>query len=356
VPPRTSSALALTLAAACSLGAQAPHGEHPPETLAAPRSSAHLGAQGIGVVTHASPAFAGRSFTEGYFSQPVVMGEVAPGSGRLRLTGTLNLEGLTLRRGELNGGIYGEGYVDRRHPHTLVHEAMAAFGGPALGARASIAAGKGFVGFGTDDPMMRPFVKFPVNHHLAQILERYVVVGAVRAGRALVEATTFNGDEPSGPYAWPSVRRFGDSWAVRGTVVPFTAGRAARRAGVQLSASVARLESPENAFGGGLDQRKSSLALRYTHGAALGAAGVGDRRPPKPPCAGGASSSRRAPSAPTGPRRSGCSIPSARCGRTSRTRSSASRAGACSPWARAASSPRAARCRCAWRRSWSSPT
>jgi hypothetical protein len=125
--------------------------------------------------------------------------------------------------------------------------------------------------------MMRPFVKYPVNHHLAQILERYVVIAAVRAGPALLEASTFNGDEPTGPYGWPSARRFGDSWSVRGTLAPL-ATRAPAPAGLELSASVARVPSPENVDGSGLDQGKSSLALRFGRGGAIGAAGMDDPR------------------------------------------------------------------------------
>ena len=68
------------------------------------------------------PALLGRDATEGYLTQPNVLGVLR--RGPLTLTGTLNFEGYTLRRGELNAGIYGEGYVDRRHPHTLVHEVM----------------------------------------------------------------------------------------------------------------------------------------------------------------------------------------------------------------------------------------
>ena len=57
------------------------------------------------------------------------MGDVryAGARGDLQLLTTLNFEGYTLRRGELNAGMYGEGYVDRRHPHTFVHEAMLAY-------------------------------------------------------------------------------------------------------------------------------------------------------------------------------------------------------------------------------------
>jgi hypothetical protein len=230
--------------------------------------------QAIGLVTRADPALDGRTLVEGYLTQPVVMAHAAAAGGRVRLVGTLDLEGLTLRRGQLNAGAYGEGYVDRRHPHTLLHEAVASVEGavPAVrGVRASLAAGKGFVAFGTDDPMTRPFVLFPVNHHLAQILERALVIGGVRvdgrAGAAALEATVFNGDEPAGPWAWPHLDRFGDSWALRATLAPAVPGSLGTSPGpLELSASVARLTSPENPDGGGLDQRKSSVAARWASG------------------------------------------------------------------------------------------
>ena len=89
--------------------------------------------------------------------------------------------------GELAPGMWGEGFVDRRHPHTYLHELVLAADdllGAADGAtRISLSAGKGFAPFGTDDPMVRPFLRYPVNHHLAQILERAVAIAA-RAGRA----------------------------------------------------------------------------------------------------------------------------------------------------------------------------
>ena len=48
--------------------------------------------------------------------------------------------------------------------------------------RLSLTAGKGFAPFGTDDPMSRPVLRYPVNHHLAQILERAVAIGRSIAG------------------------------------------------------------------------------------------------------------------------------------------------------------------------------
>ncbi len=147
--------------------------------------------------------------------------------------------------------------MDRRHPHTYLHEAMAVLRplGTGRALDVSLAAGKGFVPFGTDDPMARPFVKFPANHHLSQVLERAVGIAAVRGGPLLVEGALFNGDEPQGPGDLPSWGRFGDSWSLRGTLLPLP--------GVEASAGHARLESPEHPLGGVLDQRKWSAALRW---------------------------------------------------------------------------------------------
>src|SRR3982751_5961789 len=161
-----------------------------------------VGAQAIGVVTRVSPAFNGRDFTEGYLTQPALMAHARFLDGRLAMRVTLDFEGLTLQRGELTPGAYGEGYVDRRHPHTYTHEVMATLAtgdDPARRFAASLSAGKGFAPFGTDDPMMRPFVKFPANHHLSQILERVVAIGAVRAGPLSLEAGAFHGQRPVGP-------------------------------------------------------------------------------------------------------------------------------------------------------------
>ena len=77
-----------------------------------------IGAQAIGVATRESPAIDGRTLAEGYLTQPMIMAQLDPWSGLLSLKGTLDFEGATIKRGELNAGIYGEGYIDRRHPHT----------------------------------------------------------------------------------------------------------------------------------------------------------------------------------------------------------------------------------------------
>jgi hypothetical protein len=221
----------------------------------------HLMAQAIPVVTHAANTAEGADLTEGYLSQAAVMGRGDLLSGHLRLEATLNAEGFTMRRGELSTGAFGEGYVDRRHPHTYLHEVIIS-GLGAIGPLAySLAAGRGFAAFGTDDPMMRPFEKYPINHHLSQILERPMLTGAVRLGPAIVDASTFGGDEPTSPSGTPLLRRLGDSWSVRATAVPMT--------GVELQGSYARVASPEQREGFGLDQRKRNASLRLisTNGA-----------------------------------------------------------------------------------------
>ncbi|MEO8579158.1 MAG: hypothetical protein ABI469_02840 [Gemmatimonadales bacterium] len=224
---------------------------------AQPANLFEIGAQAIGVVTRESPAIHGRTLTEGYLTQPAIMAQLSPWGETLSLKTTLNFEGATLERGELNAGIAGEGYIDRRHPHTYLHELAATsawrFGSDAVSG-VSITAGKGFAPFGTDDPMARPFEKYPINHHLAQILERAVAIGALRAGRWIVEAGAFNGDEPTGAGDTPNRSRYWDSWSGRVTFVPWPQG--------EFQASYARLKSPENPSGGGADQRKQSASVR----------------------------------------------------------------------------------------------
>ena len=209
--------------------------------------------QALGVVSRVDPALGGRALTEGYLAQPVIMAHGSALRGHLAALVTLDFEGLTLDRGQLTPGAYGEGYVDRRHPHTYLHEAVALAAGAFGGTGVSLAGGKGFAAFGTDDPMMRPFASYPANHHLAQILERYVIVGAVRRGPLIAEGSVFNGDEPLSPGAPPDASRFGDSWSVRGTV--------AAPLGVELQTSYASVTSPELPTGG-LDQRKWSASAR----------------------------------------------------------------------------------------------
>ena len=207
------------------------------------------------MITRQTPALAGNAFTEGYLTQPILMAHAGAWQNLLALQLMVSLEGLTLERGELNPGILGEGYIDRRHPHTYLHEIAATLERGAGRARASVTVGKGFVPFGTDDPMVRPFVKYPINHHLAQILERIVAVAAISAGPLSIEAASFNGDEPEGPGDAPNGDRLWDSWAARATIFP--------GAGAEIQGSYASVRSPEIAKGGGVDDRKWSTSARF---------------------------------------------------------------------------------------------
>jgi len=211
------------------------------------------GATAILLGTVASPGVNDRTLAEGYLTQPMAMAMLASHNGRFIADLTLDFEGATLKRGELNAGVHGEGYVDRRHPHTLLHELVGTGIFAAGPARLSLTAGKGFVPFGTDDPMSRPFVKYPVNHHLAQILERAMGIVAVAGGPLVLEGALFNGDEPTGPYDLPNYDRIGDSWSTRVT---------ARAQGLELQGSYAKVKSPEHETGG-LDRRQLSASGRF---------------------------------------------------------------------------------------------
>lgn len=213
-----------------------------------------FGAQAIGVVTHESPAIHGRDLTEGYLTQPMVMAMATFWGDAFEVRGSLDFEGVTMRRGELNAGIHGEGYIDRRHPHTYLHELVLTAQRKLGDNGASLALGKGFAPFGTDDPMARPFAKYPINHHLAQVLERTVAIGAFRTRRLVFEVGLFNGDEPESPGDVPNRNRYWDSWSGRVTFAPFPQG--------EFQTSYARVVSPENARGGGADQRKHSASMR----------------------------------------------------------------------------------------------
>ena len=221
--------------------------------------SIQIGAHGVFLYTHAEPVPGGRGLGEIRLVQPAIMVHGGAVENRLRLLGTLDLEGLTIPNGELAPGSWGEGFVDRRHPHTYFHELMLSgeqvlSAGPE-GARISLSIGKGFAPFGTDDPMSRPVTRYPVNHHLAQILERAVVIAGARAGPLMLEAGLFNGDEPERPGDWPSLSRFGDSWSGRLGVLPVR--------NLELQGSFASVRSPEHRLGSGTDQEKWSLAARW---------------------------------------------------------------------------------------------
>jgi hypothetical protein len=216
--------------------------------------------------TRAAPVPGGGTLTELKLVQPVATLYWELWGGRAALQGTLNLEGATMPGGELAPGAFGEGWNDRRHPHTYAHELMVvltdAFRAPA-GLNWSLAVGKGFVPFGTDDPMHRPPLRYPVNHHWSQILERWVTALGLASGPLVLEGALFNGDEPEYPAQWPRFRgRFADSWSVRARYRPF--------AGAEIGLSRARVGSPEHRPGAGPDHFKwnasASLARKAPHG------------------------------------------------------------------------------------------
>jgi hypothetical protein len=228
---------------------------HPPDAAPPARISFGAGVHAVPLLTHAVPLLQGESMTEAYLTQPTLLGSITAPGGVLRVQAAISLEALTIGRGELGPGSYGEGYVDRRHPHTYLHELVASAIGDVGVATLSATIGRGFVPFGTDDPMMRPFVKFPVNHHLCQILERLVAIGGVHARGVMLEAALFNGNEPLDARDMGSFDRFGDSWAARVTVQPVP--------GLELQGSRAWVVSPEMPHGDGWDQRKWSASARY---------------------------------------------------------------------------------------------
>ncbi len=222
-------------------------------------------AQAIVSATSMDPTPYGGRLTEVRVVQPVLMGQAGLANGRLLGTLTLNLESLTIPDGELTLGAWGEGYVDRRHPHTTVHELLLEapdlFGTRERGGRIGLVAGKGFVPFGTDDPMSRPFLRYPVNHHLSQILERAVLITQLERGPVLLEGALFNGDEPERASQWPLLRlpdgtaRFGDSRALRLTVRPVS--------DLELQASIAAVKSPEHRLAAGGNVDKWSTSARW---------------------------------------------------------------------------------------------
>ncbi|HEY6109275.1 MAG TPA: hypothetical protein VIV56_10290 [Gemmatimonadales bacterium] len=225
-----------------------------PGRAVAQRVTAEWGVQAIPALTETNVVPGGRSLGELRVVQPAVMLHAAAFGDRLRLIGTVDFEKYTIPHGELSPGSWGESFEDRRHPHTLVHELMLVSGVRRLFA----AAGKGFVPFGTDDPMSRPTVRFPVNHHLSQILERAVILAGVRVGPALLEGALFNGDEPVSPGSWPAWDRFGDSWSARLTVTPLE--------GLEVQGSYAWVKSPEDRGGAAPADRKASASARWERG------------------------------------------------------------------------------------------
>lgn len=175
-------------------------------------------AQAFAMTTWAAPRDPGSPLhaTESYLTQPAVMVNVQSPAAVVVLRSTLNLEAVTQPEGEITFGGWGEGFIDRRHPHTFLHEAMLSLNAwTVAGGALSVSAGKGFAAYGTDDPMSRPVAKYPTNHHLSQILERWTVNGAYTHGPWSAEASVFSGQEPGGPWDLGNFDGFGQSFSAR---------------------------------------------------------------------------------------------------------------------------------------------
>lgn len=221
-------------------------------------------AQAIPVFTLPLPSEKGTPLENGafYVTQPAVMFNVESPGSRITLRTTLNFEGLTISNGEMTFGGWGEGFIDKRHPHTLLHEAMLSWNvlrGEGRGF--SLSAGRGFAPYGTEDPMSRPVLKYPTNHHLSQVLERWIIGGVVATSGWNLEAGIFSGAEPDGPYDFSNVAGFGESWSARVTRrIGTTALGTARW---ELSASFASVqETHDNASE---DTHLYNVALRHEH-------------------------------------------------------------------------------------------
>ncbi len=240
--PITSVVLAVALVAQAAMGEMTdqPPSEHSMIDVTLFRSVRLLGmAQAFPTFSLARTPGGDSPFDDQafYLTQPVGMFNLEDPQGRVALRVTPNIEGLTLEDGELTLGGWGEGFIDSRHPHTLLHELMLSLNfwpaseqssGPVSRPVAfSLSIGKGFAPYGTADPMSRPVVKYPTNHHLSQILERWTANVATIAGLWSVELGVFGGAEPEGPYDFSNIETFADSWS----------GRVTRRFGTERMAS-----------------------------------------------------------------------------------------------------------------------
>ena len=227
---RIALACALVASAAPLAAQEHVHAHEPADTvvtMAHDMAMADLGNSGwmaIGMAqvfpayTLALPADDGTPLGESafYVTQPAVMLNLESPQSRVSFRTTLNFEGMTQPDGELTFGGWGEGFIDKRHPHTLLHEAMLSVNVWARdGGGFSLSAGKGFAPYGTDDPMSRPVLKYPTNHHLSQILERFTLNGVYSSPRWSVEVGVFGGDEPTGPYDFSNAASFANSVSTR---------------------------------------------------------------------------------------------------------------------------------------------
>src|SRR5260370_16445566 len=115
-----------------------------------------IAGQAIPILTRTNAVPGGTAITEARLVQPVLMLQAGALADRVRFDAMADAEGWTMPNGELTTGAYGEGYYDRRHPHTYIHELMITLphmlrdlGWPA---RVALAAGKEFAPLRTHEP------------------------------------------------------------------------------------------------------------------------------------------------------------------------------------------------------------
>src|SRR5713226_8977140 len=113
-----------------------------------PQPWIRLAGQAIPILTRTDAVPGGTATTEARLVQPVLMLRAGALADRVRFDAMADAEGWTMPNGELTTGAYGEGYYDRRHPHTYIHELMLTLpdllrdlGWPV---HLTLAAGKGF--------------------------------------------------------------------------------------------------------------------------------------------------------------------------------------------------------------------
>lgn len=106
--------------------------------------------------------------------------------------------------------------------------------------------------------MSRPGLKYPTNHHLSQVLERWTVNATWQLAGWSLEAGIFGGTEPEGPYDFSNIRSFPNSWSGRLTR-RWTSGAGSA---TEWEASVSRARVTESHDGHDETSSLSNVALR----------------------------------------------------------------------------------------------
>ena len=235
-----------------------------PPSLASAQSSPwiRLGANGVAALTAADPVPGGQSLAEVRLVQPAVMVHAGACSDRLRFLGHAQSRGRSrFADGELTPGAWGEGFIDRRHPHTYRPRADPRADdllGRADGAtRLSLDRREGVRAVRhrrPDDPAGAPLPgqSPPGPDPGAGGGDR----GVLRAGLIVSRPACSTATSPSSPDQWPQ------SSAGSATRGPGDSPACPVR-GLELQASYAHVHSPEHRPGAGTDQQKWSVSGRW---------------------------------------------------------------------------------------------